>query len=83
MEDLPHFQNWIEAVRSRKSSGLRADIDDGRKSTAVCILARTSHQVGRPLKFDPDSETVLGDDQANQMLNEPDYRAPYVVPKQV
>ena len=83
MEDLPHFQNWIEAVRNRKSSHLRADIDDGRKSTAVCLLARTSYQVGRPLKFDPESETVLDDDQANRLLNEPIYRAPYAVPKEV
>ncbi len=83
MEDLPHFQNWIEAVRNRKSSILRADIDEGRKSTAVCLLARTSYQVGRLLKFDPKTETVLGDEQANTMLNHPVYRAPFEVPKQV
>ena len=83
MEDLPHFQNWIAAVRNRKSTDLRADIDEGRKSTAVCLLARTSYQVGRPLKFDPDSETVLDDAEANRLLNEPVYRAPYAVPKEV
>ncbi len=83
MEDLPHFQNWIEAVRSRKSSILHADIDEGRKSTAVCLLARTSYQVGRLLKLDPETETVLDDPQANQMLNEPVYRSPYEIPKQV
>jgi predicted dehydrogenase len=83
MEDLPHFQNWIAAVRSRKPTDLSADIDEGRKSTAVCLLARTSYQVGRPLRFDPDTEVVVGDDEANRLLNEPQYRKPYVVPNEV
>jgi predicted dehydrogenase len=83
MVDLPHFQNWIAAVRSRQHSDLTADIEEGRKSTAVCLLARTSYQVGRPLRFDPDSETVVDDDEANRLLNQPDYREPYSVPKQV
>ena len=83
MEDLPHFQNWIAAVRSRKPSDLAADIDEGRKSTAMCLLARTSYQVGRPLKFDPDTELVLGDEEANRLLNEPQYRKQFEVPKDV
>ena len=49
----------------------------------LCLLARTSYQVGRPLKFDPDTETVVGDAEANALLNQPKYRAPYVVPAEV
>ena len=83
MEDLPHFQNWIAAIRARDHKLLSADIEEGYRSTALPILARTSYQVGRSLHFDPKTETVIGDDQANQLLNEPSYREPYVVPKQV
>ena len=50
---------------------------------AMCLLARTSWQVGRPLRFDPATEKVLGDDEADRMLNQPEYRKPYVVPKEV
>ena len=34
-------------------------------------------------KFDPDKEVVIGDQQANALLNQPEYRAPYVVPDKV
>ncbi len=50
---------------------------------AMCLLARTAFQVGRPLQFDPAPEAVVGDDEANELLNKPSYREPYVVPQQV
>ncbi|NIL99171.1 MAG: hypothetical protein GTO62_19245, partial [Planctomycetales bacterium] len=34
MEDLPHFRNWIAAVRSRNHQDLNADIEEGHKSMA-------------------------------------------------
>ena len=83
MADVPHFQNWIKAIRNRNHLELSADVEEGHKSMALCLLARTAYQVGRCLRFDPATETVLGDDEANAMLNEPEYRAPYVVPKEV
>ncbi len=50
---------------------------------AVCLLARTAYQVGRCLQFDPKTEKVIGDDEADAMLNKPVYREPYVVPQEV
>ena len=82
MADLPHFQNWIQAVRSDDHTVLRADIAEGHKSMTMCLLARTSYQVGRPLAFDPVTE-IVDDAEANAMLNEPEYREGYVVPKEV
>jgi predicted dehydrogenase len=83
MEDLPHFQNWIAAIRQGNHKLLNADIAEGHKSMAMCLLARTSYQVGRPLRFDPVTETVLDDKEADDMLNHPVYRTPYAVPKEV
>jgi hypothetical protein len=34
------------------------------------------------LKFDPEQEQVVGDEEANRLLRG-SYRAPYVVPEQV
>ena len=40
---------------------------------------------GRSLRFDPDTETVVGDDEANRLLWDQDrgYRSPFVVPEEV
>jgi hypothetical protein len=43
-------------------------------------LKRTPFSIGPLLKFDPESETFIGNDAANAMLTR-DYRAPFVVPK--
>ena len=83
MSDTPHFRNWITAIRARDHGLLNADIQEGHKSMALCLLARTAYQVGRCLRFDPQAETVLDDSEANDMLNAPEYREPYVVPKDV
>ncbi len=83
MADLPHFQNWVAAIRARDHKLLHADIEEGHKSMVLCLLARTAYQVGRHLQFDPKSETVVGDNEADELLNMPSYRKPYIVPKQV
>jgi predicted dehydrogenase len=83
MADEPHMRNWVTACCARDPKLLTADIEEGHKSMTLCLLARTSYQVGRPLRFDPDTETIVGDDQANALLNRPEYRAPYLVPKEV
>ena len=57
----------------------RADISEGCKSTAMCVLANLSLQLGRSLTWDADKGQVVGDDQANQRLARP-YRAPWVHP---
>ncbi|MCH5377938.1 MAG: gfo/Idh/MocA family oxidoreductase, partial [Planctomycetes bacterium] len=80
MADTPHFRNWIMAVRSRNHEDLNADIAEGHRSMTMALLARTAWQVGRCLRFDPETEKVL-DDEANAMLNSPAYRDPYVVPQ--
>jgi predicted dehydrogenase len=83
MANEPHVRNWVAACRARDAKILNAEIEEGHKSMTMCLLARTSYQVGRPVKFDPDTETVIGDPQADALLNHPEYRAPYVVPKEV
>ena len=41
--------------------------------------------LGRALRFDPETEQVIGDDEANKLLRDGDrgYRAPFVVPEEV
>ncbi|MDW8307874.1 MAG: Gfo/Idh/MocA family oxidoreductase [Verrucomicrobiales bacterium] len=44
-----HFENFIKAVRSRKTTDLNADVSEGRLSAALCHLGNISHRVGQKL----------------------------------
>jgi predicted dehydrogenase len=76
------FANFIDAIRSGDRSLLEGDITEGHYSCALIHLANTSYRLGRPLDFDPRSETYINDREANAMLTR-DYRAPYVVTREV
>lgn len=74
-----HMKDWLKAVD--KNSRPIADIEEGHISTASCILANISMELGgRPLKYDPKTMTVIGDLEATAKLRRP-YRAPYQHPE--
>ncbi|MDQ3013443.1 MAG: gfo/Idh/MocA family oxidoreductase, partial [Acidobacteriota bacterium] len=52
----------------------------GYISSASCILANLSMQLGRTLTWDPEKGRVVGDDEANKLLRRP-CRAPWVHPE--
>jgi predicted dehydrogenase len=80
-----HFANFINCVRSRKTAELRAPIEEGHVSCALVHLANASYRLGRSLKFDPETERVVDDEEANRLLYgvERAYREPFVVPDEV
>jgi hypothetical protein len=45
-------------------------------------LAKISNQLKRSVRFDPQSERFVNDEEANKLLKR-EYREPYVVPDQV
>jgi len=79
---LPHVVNFLEAVRSRNPAHLHAGIEVGALSAALAHIANISYRTGRKLAFDPKSMRFPGDEAANGLLTR-QYRAPYVVPKEV
>jgi predicted dehydrogenase len=80
-----HFANFISCVVSRNKQDLRAPIEEGHFSAGLAHLANASYRLGRTLEFDPATELVKNDDEANRLLREEDrgYRAPFVVPHTV
>jgi predicted dehydrogenase len=80
-----HFANFIACVISRKKQDLRAPIEEGHFSAGLAHLANASYRLGRTLQFDPETQLVIHDDEANRLLREEErgYRAPFVVPAQV
>jgi len=77
-----NWANFIQAVRSRKVEDLNADIEEGHLSSVLVHLANISYRLGRTLHFDPATERITGDDEANKMLTRV-YRKPYIVPEKV
>jgi predicted dehydrogenase len=74
-----HVQDFLDA-RARRGEKLPvADIEQGHISTACCILANLSLQLGRPLAYDPETRSVPGDAEATRMLARA-YRAPWTHP---
>ena len=82
MESVPHFRNWLGAIRSRKYQDLNADVEQGHLSTSVCHLAKISCKLGRSVHFDPQTERFVNDPAADKLLTR-EYRKPYVVPDEV
>ena len=80
-----HYANFIACVISRKKEDLRAPIEEGHLSSGLAHLANASYRLGRTLNFDPDTQLVKNDEEANLLLREGDrgYRAPFVVPEHV
>ena len=55
------------------------DIDQGYIFTVSCILANTSADLGRSLKWDAKKQQVIGDEEANKHLRR-EYRTPWEHP---
>ena len=83
--EVAHFANFIDCVVSRKKENLNAPIEEAHASMALMHLANASYRLGRTLNFNPDTQQVIGDPEADGMLRDADrgYRAPYTVPEEV
>jgi len=63
-----------EAIRTRKRAA--ANADRSQRVATIYHLANVAFRCGRPLKFDPDTEQIIGDEEANRVVNQP-MRAPW------
>ena len=78
-ESIPHFRNWMKAIRSRRHEDLNADVEQGHLSVSICHMAKISCKLGRAVHLDPKTERFINDPEANKLLTR-EYRAPYIVP---
>lgn len=72
-----HMKDFLAAIETRGKPV--ADIEQGHISTASCILANIAMKVGRTLEWDPRTQRVMRDDEANRLLRR-EYRRPWVHP---
>jgi len=77
-----HYKNFIDAVRAHDKSILNGPVETAHLSSGLAHLGNIAYRTGRVINFDPKTEQIVGDEQANAMLTR-NYRAPYVVPENV
>jgi predicted dehydrogenase len=65
-ESNDHMGNFFDCVRTRKPPVAEAEI--GHRSVSVCHLGSISIRLGRRLKWDPEKEQFVGDEEANGYL---------------
>ena len=73
-----HLFDFLDSVRSRKQTVAPAEV--AHLSCGLVHLGEVAYRVGRVLHFDPQTETVRGDDQANELLTKA-YRSPWNLPE--
>lgn len=56
-----HFENFIQAVRSRKSADLHADIAEGHISAALVHAGNISYRLGKPSSPEALRDAIEGD----------------------
>jgi predicted dehydrogenase len=65
----PHIQNWLDCIKTREKPN--ADVEIGHRSISVCHLANIARLLGRRLRWNPDEERFVGDEEANRYLARP------------
>src|SRR5450759_1336734 len=62
-----HSGNFLECVRTRKRT--ICDVDIAHRAASALLLGGVEKQLQRPLKWDPQQEQFIGDDEANRLLS--------------
>lgn len=78
--DALHVKNLCDAIRD--GAKLNADALVGHLSTSLCHLGNIATRLGRSLKFDPKTEHVVGDAEADALVRR-EYREHWGTPKGV
>lgn len=67
-----HMRNFVECMRDRTDP--ISDVYSHHRAITTCHLANIAIRLGRTLKWDPKSEQIIGDDEANRWLSRPSRR---------
>ncbi|MFH1747651.1 MAG: Gfo/Idh/MocA family oxidoreductase [Planctomycetota bacterium] len=73
-ESPGHQQDWLNCIRNRRRP--ICDVAIGASSVTVCHLGNIAWWLGRPLRWDPSSRMIIGDETAARWLERPK-RAPW------
>ncbi len=63
-----HFENFIDAVRSRKASDQNGTVEQAHSAAGMAHLGNITYRVGQVLEFDPATNRFTNNAEANKML---------------
>ncbi|MEK7996609.1 MAG: Gfo/Idh/MocA family oxidoreductase [Planctomycetota bacterium] len=66
-ESDEHHRNFIDCIKAHRETAAPAEI--GHRSTSICHLGNIAMTLKRKLRWDPEEERFVGDEQANRMLS--------------
>ncbi|RMG34735.1 MAG: gfo/Idh/MocA family oxidoreductase [Planctomycetota bacterium] len=71
-----HMGNFFDCIAARRRP--ISDVESQHRSATTCHLGNIAMRLGRPLRWDPESETFAGDAEANALLKR-EQRAGYEI----
>ncbi|MDA1275440.1 MAG: Gfo/Idh/MocA family oxidoreductase [Verrucomicrobia bacterium] len=71
------WQDFLKAIESRRRPV--ADIEIGHRATTLSLLGMLSMKLGRSIRWDERTETIVGDNEASRLLSR-DYRGSWKYP---
>ena len=74
MPDPEPLIGFPEAIRTRKRASGNADASN--RCSTLMHLSNIAIRTGRKIKYDPVKQQIIGDEQANRLVNQP-MRAPW------
>jgi predicted dehydrogenase len=75
-----HHTNFLECIRGNQKQ-LNADIMAGHRAATCVHLANIAARIGRVLHFDPKTEQITGDEEANALVRRKYREGHWAVPK--
>ncbi len=66
---IPHLENFVNAMKTNTDPVVPVEI--GHRSCTVCTLGNIAYDLGRPIKWNPQTETFVDDAEAdaNRLFN--------------
>mgnify|MGYP005832762243 CR=1 FL=1 len=76
IDSSSHWANFVDCVKSRKDPV--GAIESAVRSDLVSHLSEIAIRAGRPIRWDPAAETIVGDEEAQKRMRRP-MRAPWTL----
>jgi hypothetical protein len=64
-----HVRNFLDCVKSRQDP--IEPVEVGHRTATLCHLGNIAMRLKRTIKWDPDKEQIVGDDEATGLLSRP------------